>query len=1200
MKFLYAYPVRVMNITKRNDSRQLDLPKREEGVLKFWEDHDTFQKTLLKTKGGKPFVFYEGPPTANGSPGIHHFEARAFKDCIPRYKTMRGFYVERKAGWDTHGLPVEIQVEKELGLKSKKEIEQYGIGKFNAKCRESVWRYKEEWDRFTKRIGFWLDLEHPYITYETPYIESLWWAIKEFSKKKLLYRDFKVVPWCTRCETALSTHELGLGYKAVKDRSVWIRFRVKSDEKRWANTSILSWTTTPWTLPGNVALAINPDEDYVCIPDPEAKKQWVIMGQKRFRAMVEESKFPPEYRSSLMLDDIDTFKGKEIVGLRYEPLFPVRELASDASHRVYAADFVTMEEGSGVVHTAVMYGDDDYRLGKKVGLPTFHTVDETGRFIRTLGGGLAGLPVKDAETEEKIIQSLREGGLLFREEQYEHEYPFCWRCEMPLLYYAREAWWVKVSSLRNDLVRNNEEINWVPEHIKQGRFGEFLKEARDWAFSRERFWGTPLPVWVCEKCKHHEVIGSLEELSEHAGPSENTYLVLRHGESEAMMLGIVSSEHDSYPLTEKGKKEIENAAKKLKDKKIDLIFSSPILRAKESAEISGRALGIEAKIADELSETNFGILSGKPVAGYHQLCSAPIDYFTKAPMGGENLNDVKRRVARLMRRLEKEYEGKTILLVSHNDPIWLLSGIGQGLNNEEIVDRHPRHTMFVEPAGFRDVTWLNLPRDETGDVNLHRPFVDELELECPRCRGAMRRVPEVCDVWFDSGGMPFAQYHFPFAFDEGKETRNRKQETALPFPADYICEAIDQTRGWFYTLLAVATALGREAPYKNVISLGHVLDKEGQKMSKSKGNIVDPEDMIGKYGADAIRWYFFTINGPGDPKRFDEKDLILKLRGPLATLWNSFVLFDTYVEKIINYKFIIHNSRSVLDQWAMARLDELTRGVTDRLDAYDIVGAARLIETFIADDFSNWYLRRSRRRFQKPESGKEKDEAAAVTAHALLTLAELMAPFTPFLAEAVYQELKKKLGLQEESVHLREWPRAQGTKNKKQKTGLREAMAEVRRIAAFALSERAKVGIRVRQPLGKLKVRSLKFKVPDEVLELLKDEVNVKQIVVDPKQKSEIELDATVTPELRREGLLRELIRNIQEMRRDAGFRPVEKIHVQVDGDAALTALIGSARAFLEREVGAGDVSVGGKRKVLAERDVTLDGASLWIGIRKA
>ncbi|MDP3727357.1 MAG: class I tRNA ligase family protein, partial [bacterium] len=833
----------------------MNLPKREEEILKFWEEHRIFEKTLAKTKRGKRFVFYEGPPTANGSPGIHHFESRAFKDLIPRYKTMRGYFVERKAGWDTHGLPVEIQVEKELGLKSKKDIERYGIAAFNAKCRESVWRYREEWTRFTKRIGYWLDLAHPYVTSEASYIETLWWVISQFAKKKLLYRDFKVVPWCPRCGTALSTHELGQGYDTVKDRSVYVRFRLKTDNPRWRHAALLSWTTTPWTLPGNVALAINPEAEYVCIPDPAAKRRWLILGREPFREMVEKSLFPAAYRSSLMLDDIDIFKGKEILGLAYEPPFAVPELASETSHRIYPADFVTMAEGTGVVHTAVMYGDDDYRLGTAVGLPKFHTVDEGGHFIKSLGEDLGGLFVKDPKTGERIIASLKARELLFAEEMYEHEYPFCWRCDTPLLYYARQAWWVKTTAVKKKLVANNKKINWVPEHLKTGRFGEFLGEVRDWAFSRERYWGTALPVWQCAGCERHMVIGSFAELTASSFEPRTKLILARHAEAENNRHHLLSSEvgEGSPPLSEAGRQRAGKMAKELRRSGIDLIFSSDVRRARETAEAIGRAVGKPVKLDPRLREISMGEFEGKPDHAYGDHFQNQAEKYEKRVPGGESLREVKKRMLSFALEMQANHPGKTVLAVSHGDPLWALRGALSGFDDRRSAGDG---SLFVPRGAYRAHVVPNLPFDEEGDIDLHRPHVDEIRLKCERCSGEMRRVPEVCDVWFDSGAMPFAQAHYPF-----------EHKNDLPFPADYISEAIDQTRGWFYTLLAVSTLLGRGAPYRNVISLGHVLDARGQKMSKSKGNIVEPFPLMEQYGTDAIRWYFYTVNAPGDSKR---------------------------------------------------------------------------------------------------------------------------------------------------------------------------------------------------------------------------------------------------------------------------------------------------------------------------------------------
>ncbi|MBN1983749.1 MAG: isoleucine--tRNA ligase, partial [Chitinivibrionales bacterium] len=641
-----------MNDTEHKDTRP-DFPAMEEEILRFWEQENIFKKTLEKTKDGKSFVFFEGPPTANGKPGIHHVLARAYKDIILRYKTMQGFFVERKAGWDTHGLPVELQVEKELKISGKPDIEKYGIAQFNEKCEQSVWKYKKEWEELTKRIGFWLDLDSPYVTYENEYIESLWWIIRQIWDKDLLYKGHKVVPHCPRCGTALSSHEVAQGYKSVEENSVFIKFKVVGEK----DTSILSWTTTPWTLPGNVALAVGEAIEYVKI---KVGKEMYICAKAVVERLFEKYK------------EIETFTGADLIGMKYEQLFDIPALQSETSHQVYTADFVNTDEGTGVVHTAVMYGEDDYQLGEKVGLPKHHTVDENGTFTDEVPG-LAGKFVKDKEVEKAIISDLQDRGLLLKEEMYTHDYPFCWRCDTPLLYYAKDSWFIRMSSLKEQLIKNNEEINWVPGYIKHGRFGEWLNELKDWAFSRERYWGTPLPIWESED-GDRICIGSREELKQLA-----------------------------------------------------------------------------------------------------------------------------------------------------KDPSKVIK-----------------------------------------DFDLHRPFVDDIVLM--KDGKEYRRVKEVIDVWFDSGAMPFAQWHYPF---ENKE----RIDKGVSFPAAFISEAIDQTRGWFYTLLAVSTLLDKGAPYKNIICLGHILDNKGQKMSKSRGNVVDPFEMIGKYGADTVRWHLFTMNQPGDSKLFDEKHL---------------------------------------------------------------------------------------------------------------------------------------------------------------------------------------------------------------------------------------------------------------------------------------------------------------------------------------
>ncbi|QQG44945.1 MAG: class I tRNA ligase family protein [Candidatus Sungiibacteriota bacterium] len=1156
----------------------LALPEREEKILKFWEENKIFEKSLEKTKRGKTFVFYEGPPTANAAPGIHHVLARAFKDIIPRYKTMRGFFVPRKAGWDTHGLPVEIQIEKELGFKTKQDIEKYGIAKFNQKAKESVWRYKEEWEKLTKRIGYWLDLEHPYITYDIRYMETLWWVIKEIWKKGLLVEDFKVVPWCPRCQTGLSTHELGQpgAYRLVKDNSIYVKLKIKGRK----NEYLLVWTTTPWTLPANVAVAVNPKIDYT---------KFKIDDEFLWSAVM------PPYGKDQKITIIEKASGKSLIGINYEPLFRVPQGYSWGKEPEFVtipADFVSTEEGTGMVHIAPAFGDEDMLAAKKTwgaSYPILHTVNVNGKMKKGVIG--EGKFVKDAD--EEITADLKRRKLLYRLAPYEHEYPHCWRCDTPLLYFAQNAWWIRTTAVKDKLLKENEKINWIPEHLKHGRFGDFLRELRDWAFSRERYWGTPLPIWKCTGCKKQEVIGSREELSLRVGKAKNRYFAMRHGESLANVRHVFDSHDSKFPITLRGRSAVEKSAKTLKQKKIDFIFSSEILRARETAEIVARALGHkEIKFDRRLNEIDPGVFEGRSPAEYHKFYTSTLEKWIKPPPRGESLGDVRARATALLEDLEKKYIGKNILLVSHDYPIWALYAGAVGFSDEEAVlfrkQRRGQGEEFVDFAETMEVPYKILPRDDTGSVNLHRPYVDSFEFPCHKCKSSMRRVLEVVDVWFDSGAMPFAQSHWPFA--------NNQQPKKLLYPADYIAEAVDQTRGWFYTLLAVATLLGKGAPYKNVISLGHVLDKNGQKMSKSKGNVVDPWEMIEKYGADAVRWYFYTVNAPGEPKRFDEKDLQAKLRGFLMTLWNSFVLFDTYIEKITNSSPRSSSggagkTQNLLDRWVLTKVEILIKEVTAKLERYDIAGAGRDLEDFVINDFSQWYLRRSRRRFQHPQSKKEFEGAAQTTATALLSLVKLIAPFVPFLSEAIYQELKKKMSLKELSVHLTPWPdKEQRTRGKEQK--LLDDMEAVRTIVAEALKLRAVAGIKVRQPLGILQIANRKLS--KELLGLIKDEVNVKDIVLGRVLK----LDTALTPELKEEGLAREFIRNIQEMRKDLGLKPKQVIRGQITGDRATEDTMVKWQQMIKKETNMRELKVGGKKEFKIERELDFDGKSLWLGIK--
>jgi len=802
----------------------------EEKILKYWQKNKIFEKSIKQRPKTKPFIFYEGPPFANGKPGIHHLLARAFKDVFIRYKTMRGYRVERRAGWDTHGLPVEMEAEKRLGIKTKKDIEKIGIEKFIKTCQESVFTYKKEWEDFTERIAYWLDLKNAYITCSPEYIRKVWQVLKKIWDKKLLVQDYKVVPWCPRCETALSSHEVAQGYKTIKEKSIYVKFKLKTDNCKLKTISV--WTTTPWTLPANVALAVNPKDA----------------------------------------------RYKDLIGLEYEPLY-----SNKGPHKILAADFVDPLEGTGIVHIAPAYGEDDLNLAKKENLPVVYV---------------------ERQKNEEIIADLERRGLLEKTEIIEHEYPFCWRCDTALIYYAKKSWFIKMSKLKKQLIKNNQKINWIPAHLKNGRFGEWLKDVKDWALSRERYWGTPLPIWICTKCKKAEL-------------------------------------------------KIKNLKLKIRD--------------------------------------------------------------------------------------------------------------------------------------------------------LHRPYIDKITFKCS-CGGIMRRVPDVIDCWFDSGAMPFAS-----------KTQG--------YPADFICEGIDQTRGWFYTLLAIATCLGKKPPYKNVISHGLVLDKYSKKMSKSKGNIVVPEEVIDQYGVDSLRWYFYANNQAGEPKRFDIEDVKEKQNKIISTLWNSFVFFKDYAQD--NRK-----TKNILDKWILSRLNQAIKETTEYLDKYDAFHGARTIEEFI-DDLSNWYIRRTRKNCNK-----------RVLKQVLFKTAQIMAPFTPFISEAIYP-----------NVHLSDWPKADQINQK-----FNSQMQKARQVCADALALRAKAGIKVRQPLAKLQTPN--YQLPTEILDLIKDEVNVKEIVFGKK----FALDTKITPELKKQGEERELIRKIQDLRKKAGLKITDKIVLSYPEEVS---------DFVKKSVGAGKVQKG-------------------------
>ncbi|MFA6315383.1 MAG: class I tRNA ligase family protein [Candidatus Paceibacterota bacterium] len=1092
---------------------------REEKILAYWKDKNIFEKTMtLPASGGKSkgeFIFYEGPPTANGHPGIHHLVARAFKDAVPRFKTMRGYHVRRKSGWDTHGLPVELQVEKELGLKSKKEIEKYGIAAFNEKCKESVWTYVHEWEQFTDRIGYWVDLKDPYITYKSNYIESLWSIVETVEEKGLLYKDYKVVPWCPRCGTGLSSHELAQGYADVKDLSVTVKFKIEKSDKFDSDkdTFILAWTTTPWTLPGNVALAVNEKIEYIRVRTEDCD---LILAKERIVVL-----------KDIKYEIIDTVKGTDLIGLKYEHLYSfikdnidgTEKGKLDNAYKVYSADFVNTSDGTGIVHTAVMYGQDDFELGSKIGLPKYHLVNEDGTF-KTQAGFLSGKFVKDEATDVEIIKDLAKRGLLFAKEKYQHSYPFCWRCHTPLIYFARDSWYIKMSDLRKKLVKENEDINWEPKHIRDGRFGEWLREVKDWAISRERYWGTPLPIWVCDVCKERKVAGSVEDI---AKKSKNSYFVMRHGEAENNAAHLLDSESNSTShLTTKGQDDVKNAANSLKKSKIDIIYYSPLARTKETATIVKETLGLadDKFIADErLREMDQGQWSGRSAVEFDE--KFPLhERFDELPDGVEDYTQIRRRVGDLLYEIENKHKNQNILFVTHGSPAMMLMSVGQGYSKEQTIRNEIENYISKSESRILDVKIL--PHNQDYELDLHRPYIDEVKLNC-KCGASMTRVKEVMDVWFDSGAMPFAQDHYPF--------ENKKYVDKIGYPADFISEAIDQTRGWFYTLHAIGALLGKGKAYKNVICLGHILDAEGKKMSKSIGNVVNPWEMIDKFGADALRMWMYSVNQPGDSKNFDPKtvDEINKKVFNLAL--NVLAFYELYAGGADSEDGVarIPNSQNVLDRWIVARLAQLLEIVTNKLENYEFFEPTRAIRDFIGD-LSQWYIRRSRDRF-KSDNENDKRSALETTRFILITLAKIMAPFTPFFAEHIYQGLKGE----KESVHLESWPDSKDFKTKSDHD-LINNMDTIRSLSSKGLEARMMAKINVRQPLASLKIREIEA-VPDELAVLIKDEVNVKNIVWNAKTEKDVELDIILTPELKEEGEVRELLRRIQDLRKEKGFK---------------------------------------------------------------
>ena len=1027
----------------------MNFVEREEKVLKFWKENRIFEKTLEKTKDGEEFSFYDGPPTANGKPHIGHILTRVMKDIIPRFKTMKGYHATRKAGWDTHGLPVELEVEKQLGMDGKQDIEKYGIEPFIQKCKESVWKYKTEWEKMSDRVGYWVDMEHPYVTYDDNYIESEWWSLKNIFDRGLIYKGHKIVPYCPRCGTALSSHEVAQGYKDVEEKTAVAAFKVKGEEE----TYVLAWTTTPWTLPSNVALCMNPDYDYVKIESKGAK---FILAKERVHVFFNEGEYSV----------IEEKKGADYEGLTYEPLYACYKGVKNA-YRVVTDGYVTLDEGTGVVHIAPAFGEDDARVGRKYDLPFVQMVDDRGNMAE--GAPFAGTFCKDAD--KLILKDLKEKGLLFKTLTVTHSYPFCWRCDTPLLYYARSTWFISMTKVKEELLKNNASVNWIPDSIGKGRMGNFLENVIDWGLSRERYWGTPLPIWVCDDCGETIAIGSKAELKE------------------------------------KG--------------------------------------GIE------------------------------------------------------------------------------------------------------------------------GDIELHKPYVDKITMKCPKCGKTMHRTPEVIDCWYDSGSMPFAQLHYPF------ENKDKFEKT---FPAQFISEAVDQTRGWFYTLLAISTLMFDKAPFKNCIVLGHVNDKNGIKMSKHKGNVVDPWSVLDKQGADAVRWYFYTNSSPWIPSRFYGEAVSEVQRKFLGTLFNTYSFYVLYAEidkfNPTEYKLSDCNL-SVMDKWILSAMNTLIKFVDDSLENYKITEAAREIGDFV-DKLSNWYVRRCRERYWGSEMTEDK-KAAYMTLYTVLeSTARLVAPFVPFIAEEIYRNIVCSVDASApESVHLTSFPTADENYID---SALERGMAIAEEAAVLGRAARNAASVKNRQPLNEILLCGEHVgELSEDMLAIIRDELNVKRIEyvadagdyvsysVKPQLKTlgpkygaklgkirayltenpekvvsglrgadeysftvdgeeialgkddvlitvlnkegysvqsgggiTVILDVTLTPELIEEGYMREIVSKVQTMRKDSGFEVTDHIALYYDGDAEIEAVIEKYKDEIAGDVLADRVE---KKSDLEKRDV--NGKQVGLGVVK-
>lgn len=1191
--------------------------KREEAVLSFWREHQVFQKSLDKKSPKGNFVFFDGPPYATGQPHYGHILASTLKDILPRYKTMQGYNVPRKWGWDCHGLPIENLIEKELGLKDKKAIEEYGIDKFNKAAKDSVFKYDKDWKRVITRVGRWVDMDNDYHTMDSSYTESVWWSFNELNKKGLVYQAFKVMPYCPRCETSLSNFEVGQGYKDIPDISAYVLFESIQEE----GVAFLAWTTTPWTLPGNSALAVNPDLEYSLVAVDEKLSVWMatsvmpILLQKGILKGAENA------------DDstpkvIKTAKGSELVGLSYKPPFDFfqtegsldkdQETKRANAWKVYGADFVTAEDGSGIVHIAPAFGDDDYKLATANDLPVIIHVDQAGKLkegCRTLAG-LTAKPKGDHQaTDIEVIKLLAHttvstgNPLLFAKEKLVHSYPHCWRCDTPLLNYATTSWFVKVTDIKDKLINANENVNWTPKEVGEGRFGKWLENVRDWAISRTRYWGAPLPVWKGDKTGKAAFIDSVENLKEKIAGKGNSYMLMRHGQSFSNVKNVINSnpkDLDLYPLTDVGREEVKKSAELIKDKqeqsgkKITKIYASDFIRTKQTAQMVAEAIGFNPEdiVFDaRLREVNGGDFDGGSWSDRADYFANMKETIYKKTPNGESVDDIRRRTAEFLYEIDSKNQNESVLIVTHGLPLRLMIGTSEGTTSRDLVRSKWRD--YSDPtASVHDMDFKQLPHDENYELDLHRPHIDKVTWTETTPDGeveTMRRIPDVFDVWYDSGSMSFAQNHYPF---ENKDLFEEKD--SILFPADLISEGLDQTRGWFYSLMVLGVALFDKSPYKNVLVNGLILAEDGRKMSKSLKNYPDIEPTLDKYGADSLR--FMLASSPAthaEEVAFSEKALDEVNKKIFNRLENVYSFYKMYAGdvKVSAYTDQDPESENVLDKWVISRLAELKNEIEKNLDLYQVDKATRPISLFV-DDVSTWYLRRSRDRF-KGDDEVDKKQAIETTRFVLVTLSKLLAPFVPFMAEHMYQNMRNsmiesceldanRLGKNDEplmplSVHLCDWP-SLSVPNE----SILISMDNVRSIVEAGLAMRSSAGIKVRQPLASFTYDKKVHNFTADFEAIIAEELNVKKV----SSGDENNLDTNITEDLKEEGLVRDIIRAVQEARKNAGLNPQNFIELKISSDDATNKIVEKYQEMIKKPVQAVSVETTVLTDTIAETEV--------------